>query len=558
MDSAVQPPSGAPAAAPEAARAEVAEMLRALDRTLRTHLLYSGFGPTLDRFVEQLRERFERLWDAHPHVTVAVEEHGIAWEGETAYQDDERDNLAFLLYKDGLRELAFYPGFEREDLGAFLERLARAQRARPDEDDLLTLFWEHDWLHFRYRYVEPLGEGVSLPSSAGGAAPPPAAPEAVREDAAVRPTVAPEDFREALYFLDEGELRRLEAELDAELARDLWVDVVNALFDRLEDGGPERQERVMRVLADVLPTLLGAGRLDTAAYVVGELVGVVTGGRELPPPVLRALRGLFDQLALPGTVEELVRTVEEAGTAVQQEALGQLLGYFPPVALGPLLRAGETSGSPVVRQTVRGAAERLGAAHRDHLAGLATDADPMVAAGAARLLGRLRVTAAAASLAALLKRPEAAVRLVAVEALQELRAASAAETLEGALDDGDRDVRIAAARALAALKYGPARGRMEALLDSKRLREADLTERIAVYEAYGQLAQADAVELLDRVLNGKSWLGRRESPETRACAALGLGKVRLPSAERALAKAAADPDPVVRSAVGRALRAQKQ
>ncbi|HEU4881843.1 MAG TPA: HEAT repeat domain-containing protein, partial [Longimicrobium sp.] len=115
-----------------------------------------------------------------------------------------------------------------------------------------------------------------------------------------------------------------------------------------------------------------------------------------------------------------------------------------------------------------------------------------------------------------------------------------------------------AARALATLRWAAARPRLEAALDSKRLREAELTERIAFFEAYGGLAGAEGVALLDRILNGKSWLGRRETGEMRACAALGLGRIRHPNAEKALAAAAADPDPVVRSAVGRALRTVRQ
>ena len=49
-------------------------------------------------------------------------------------------------------------------------------------------------------------------------------------------------------------------------------------------------------------------------------------------------------------------------------------------------------------------------------------------------------------------------------------------------------------------------------------------------------------------------VGHCETPEMRACAALGLGRIRHASAERALTAAAAEADPVVRSAVGRALR----
>jgi hypothetical protein len=102
---------------------------------------------------------------------------------------------------------------------------------------------------------------------------------------------------------------------------------------------------------------------------------------------------------------------------------------------------------------------------------------------------------------------------------------------------------VAAARALGTLRYAPARARLEAALDSKRLRDSELSERIAFFEAYGGVAGAEGVPLLDRVLNGKSWLGRRESGETRACAALGLGRIRHPAAEKALNAAAADADP---------------
>lgn len=555
----LDPPDADDAAhgADPAVRAEVQEVVRGFARALRTHLLYEGHSPALDKFVETLRERMAGLWERLPYLNVQVEEREILWEGISVLNaTDERENLAFLLYKDGVRELSFMPGFEGDDLDAFLALLARIHRLRLDQEDLLTLLWDHDWAHFRYRYVEPLGEGVQMPEARGSA---PAAVRAPRQDPAPLTTaVSPDDFREALYFLDDAEMRRLEAELRREMERDLWTDVLNALFDRLEDGTAERQALVVAIAGDLLPTLLGAGRLDKAAYMLGELVAIATSGRKLPPPVFRAMRGLFEQLARPETVAELVRIVEEAGDSVPREHLGALLGFFPPESLGPLLRAGESSASEPARAALMGAAERLAAPNPGALRGFAQDADPAVAAGAARLVGRLRVAEAGAEVARLLQRPDARVRLAAVEALTELRSPTATGALEPVLDDEDREVRVAAARALATLRWAPARARLEAALDGKRLREADLTERIAFFEAYGGLAGAEGVPLLDRILNGKSWLGRRETGEMRACAALGLGRIRHPAAERALGAAAADPDPVVRSAVGRALRTVRQ
>jgi hypothetical protein len=539
-----------------AARAEVQEVVRGFARALRTHLLYEGHSPALDKFVESLRERMASLWDRLPYLNVQVEEREILWDGAAVFTGEERDNLAFLLFKDGVRELSFMPGFEEEDLDAFLGILARIHRLKLDEEDLLTLLWDHDWSHFRYRYVESVSEGVKLPETTESAGQQRAS-YAPAEDPAPVQSVTTEDFREALYFLDEVEMRRLEGEVQREMRRDLWSDVLNALFDRLEDGHADRQTQVVGISSDVLPTLLGAGRLDIAAYMLGELVKIATSGRKLPGPVFRGLRALFDQLARPETVNELVRIVEESGDGLPREHLGALLAYFPPESLGPLLRAGESSGSEAARAALLGAAERLAAPNPAALRGFAQDADPAIAAGAARLVGRLRVTEAGPDVARLLARPEPRLRLAAVESLQELRSPAASGALEGALDDEDREVRVAGARALAALRWTPAKSRLEAALDSRRLRDADLTERIAFFEAYGGLAGPEGVGLLDRMLNGKSWLGRRESGEMRACAALGLGRIRHPAAEKALTAAAADPDPVVRSAVGRALRTLK-
>jgi HEAT repeat protein len=523
-------------AAPESLRLEVLEVVRGFGKALKVHLLYEGAGPALERFVETLRSRMGALWERMDHLTVGIEEHDVVWEGVSVWTAEERgEDLPFLLYKDGVRELSFYPGFEKDELVHLVNLLAHIHRLRRDEDDLLTLLWEHDWLHLRYRYVEPLSEGV-VPPVPSGEAPKPVDPrryeEPEPEPPSVVSSVSREDFQEALYFLDEVELRRLEDELRLEERRDLWRDVLNALFDRLQDGDGPRQEHICTILSDILPTLLGAGRLDVAAYLLGELVAVATSGAQFPPGVLRTIRGLFDQLARPETVAELVRIVEEGGPGVSEGALAQLFGFFPPEALGPLLHAGETSSSPALRASIMTAA--------------------------ARLLGRLRVQTAAGEVARLLTRPEVAVRLTAVEALAEIRSPNGAGALETALEDADREVRVAAARALAAIRYAPARAKLEAALDGKRLREADLTERIAFFEAYGAIAGEGGVGLLDRMLNGKNWLGRRETGEMRACAALGLGRIRHPAAERALAGAAADADPVVRSAVGRALRTLKQ
>ncbi|MDB4884574.1 MAG: hypothetical protein JWN79_12, partial [Gemmatimonadetes bacterium] len=117
-----------------------------------------------------------------------------------------------------------------------------------------------------------------------------------------------------------------------------------------------------------------------------------------------------------------------------------------------------------------------------------------------------------------------------------------------------RDVRVAAVRALQSRAYRPVLPRLESIVRGKSIREADLSEKMAVFEAYGALCGDAGVAGLDATLNGKSLFGRREDSELRACAAIALGRVGSPAAQEALRKSAAEKDVVVRAAVTRALR----
>jgi hypothetical protein len=62
------------------------------------------------------------------------------------------------------------------------------------------------------------------------------------------------------------------------------------------------------------------------------------------------------------------------------------------------------------------------------------------------------------------------------------------------------------------------------------------------------------VQFLDSILNGKGLFGNREDAETRACAAIALGRVGTKKAQEALQRAGAEKDVVVRNAVNRALK----
>jgi HEAT repeat protein len=128
------------------------------------------------------------------------------------------------------------------------------------------------------------------------------------------------------------------------------------------------------------------------------------------------------------------------------------------------------------------------------------------------------------------------------------------QMLERALIDEDREVRIVAVRALGARNARAALPRIEAAIKGRELRESNLTEKMAFFEAFGLLCGDAGVPLLDSLLNSKGFMGKKDDSEIRACAAMALGKINTTKAADSLNRAAGEKDVIVRNAVSRAIR----
>jgi HEAT repeat protein len=546
--------------------APVRDLIVTLGKALRAYQLYDENNPVRQRFLQSLRQAFLSLWTDAERLTVLVEEDRILLGGEAVYRSEDRnDSLAFLFYKDGIREITFLPGLETEELERFLSVLQKARRLTPEGDDLLTVLWDEELQYFRYQYVDLLAEGVYVPEPGDVAEEDllqevlegELAEEDQEEEEEQPQTVRQDEFNPTLYALDEREMEQIRSELHKETYRDLRGDVLSALFDRLEEPErPDRQMEILGILETLLPTFLSRGGLTAATRLLEELRQLESKAGVFDETRAARARAILDAMSSREAVEELIQALYEGSIRATPEQLSAFLGYLRAGAIPTLLRAAETvehkALQTVLRSSVRGIAEL----NRSAVVRLLAAPDPVVAAGAARLAGDVQIAEAGPSLAGLLAHADASVRLAAVEAAQSLRASTVAGALVHSLDDPEREVRIAAARALGDLRYEPAVKELGNALATAGIRDADISEKVAFFEAFALVAGEGGVKKLDKILSQKGFLGRREPSEIRAAAALGLGKIPGEAAHAALLKARQEHDPVVRSAVNRALRSE--
>jgi HEAT repeat protein len=545
---------------PEHARVE--ELLRLFGKAARTHQLYLPNNPVYKTAHDALRAAFAPLWALTDEIALSFSESEVKWEGETVLEEPLRgsDSLPWLFYKDGVRELRMLRGFEVDEIDRLLDILQRVRKASPDEDDLLTLLWEGDFLYLRYRYVD-LSQEATVPLADGGEAIAASDEETREAVASAQAEVAREgvvnmsDFDGTLYFLDEKEIEYLQSEVRREYDSDLRQNVVSVLLDIFEtQQQPAIRDEVAEILDGLMLHMLSAGQFHNVAFLVREALVAVVRAPELQQEQRDRLAELPSRLSSPEALSQLLQSLDESPELPPADDVLELFEQLRGPALGTVLDWLGRLQNPRLRPLLEQAAGRLAAQNTAELVKLILSPTHHVSLEAIRRAGSLQSPAAVAPLARVLAERAGDLRLAGVQALNEIGSPGALQALERAVEDSERDVRIATLRAIQARSYRPALARLETVAKGKAVRDADLSEKMAVFEAYGTLCGDGGVSYLDGMLNGKTMFGRREDAEMRACAAIGLGRVKSPSAVAALQKAALEKDVVVRNAVSRALR----
>lgn len=566
---------------------QVEELMQFLAKAQRAQQLYLPNNPVYQKALENLRESFRKVWEATDDLVLDVGEHELRWEDNVVYSQPNRsESFAWVFYKDGVRRLTLLPGIEDAEITGLLEvvQKARALQAE-DNDDLLTLLWEKDFQRIQYVFQE-IGADTGLPlepddgvkaatdpyhvrkgiaedtgerppaepsaeaaEGGGGEAPPPKRPGIVRT----------EDFDTTLYFLDEREIEYIRTAVAEEYSQDIRRNVLAMLFDvmELQPYATVRTE-LISIMENFLPYLLGAADFASVAYVLRESKAVTQRARELLPEHREALGRLAQRLSEEQALSQLLQSLDEAAVHPAQDELTELFGELRPEALPTLFAWLSRLNNARVRDVVEAAVQRLAVANAPTVIQALNAPEPNTVIAAARVSGRMKIAPTVPGLAQALGNPEALVRVAVVTALAEIATPSAVQALEKGLDDADREVRITSVRVISQHRSKTALPKITAVVQGKSPRQpSDLTEKMAFYEAYGTMVGDAGVPVLDAILNSGGFLKRKEDANTRACAAMALGRIGTQAAKDVLNKAANDKEPLVKSAVNRALRGDR-
>ena len=540
--------------------AVIEALVRSLVKALRAVQLYLPNNPMYEQALKSVTAAFEEAWRVTTELPLDINDSEIRWEEDVVYsQPSKSESVAWMLYKDGVRGVKFFPGVEQDEIVRFLVVVNRIRTLPPDaEDDLLTLLWQEEFKYLRYSAIEAQDDDAGTIERTGEEEAPPA--ESVRRDVqqevadAAHNFVSVDDFDAGLYRLEPDEVAYLKSELAREYGQDLRPNVLAILFDIFEaQKDPEVRTEVIEIMDQFVPHLLAAGDPTSVMYVLRESRVIRKRAEELHEDHARALEELPAKLSDPETFGRLMQALEDGGEGLGDEELEHLFA-----GLRHTVFEGALEWLPRVNKRMRSLLEdallKMAIAKPEVLtSALGADQDEVVGM-AVRFARTLALPVVVPHLGRLFEHPDTKLRAEVVKVLDVYGTPEAMNELEHALKDQNREIRIAAVRGLAKHGHVGVLATLEPMVVDGGLKDADLTEKKAFFEAYGVLAGPSGIEQLMIMLLPRGFMRRKEDPKNRACAAMALGTIGTDEALEALKQAGRDKDPLVRNAVNQAIR----
>jgi hypothetical protein len=542
---------------PPSERASANKICTQLHQAYRGLRLYPADHPS----ARQALDGLAKTVSSHVHecgpLSLQVEETRLVYDEEHVYSFAEsRDNLAFLMFRDGIRSFSFHPGLEKAELGSFVDCLAHADDLADIEHDLATAFWEQDFVHIDYQVADPFLGGEVLREGTVDALRDTVLRRldevALADELPAEPSGAVLSAVEPMQ-VDPGSLTLTQTEIEetertvAE-SSDALEDFIVVLLEMVCDESQSANDdlALIRSLSAVVDHQLENGNLESLCLVLGRLREFEQQGRCLP--------GLVESVVGEAvTAQRLGALLERSGQAKEEDAgqVERFLGLVLPGALPAVLELLVATDDRAVRKTLLAALETqedLSA----HIWPLMRDMRWYVVRNAVQLMAGSPDLELPVRLEKLLGHPDARVRREVVRTLDTLESTRSVPGLLKALDDEDSSVRTLAARGLGRHGGSGQQATLLAHLESGGFDTRPAEEVGAFFLAFAALVGEKAVSVLD-----KFWRRRhlRVRPlSTRLAALQALGTVGSPEAERILKEAARSREAHVRQAAARALQ----
>lgn len=566
--------------------AEVKNIMASLAKTGRSFKLYSRNNEIIVKFIGELYDKITAFLEKRDSLVFAIRPTQFLYSEEPVYENDDRsESFAFKLYKDGVRQLAFYQGLDKRELIDIIDIIStNFDSFQYADEDIVTLLWKHDFDKISYVVVEAFAEDVTEEEKAEYKAdidaivnlvktdsPPENAIRAARlsvddiiiaqqreekdDDLLSAPPFTPSTAGN-IFAVSEAEFQRIAGELqnmETQSSVDDMVEVVFEIFEQEEKL--EDIDDLVEVVLQLLDTYILSGDLRRVNALLKRL-------RFLEKPEYAPsfrFRGVIAQIFTKlSDANRLQQVMVHLNNNTIKGAQGDVFTFFslqdPRVVPASLDLLGEIQAVQTRRLVVdsmillaKGRPEHFAARLRSDKWFVVTD---MLYAlgkmGGERALPYLLETFA--------NTDHPRVRQEVVASLRKYHTPEVREMMLNALDDADPQVRTHALRHLANARDVTAIPILTERMNRKEFQDAPLEEKKRYFTALAMIGGAQLLPMFRDHLTTRGLLNKIHLDEMRAGAAAALGIVNTPEAIQILESGMQSTNKAIRESCTEVLR----
>jgi hypothetical protein len=539
-------------------------------KTFKAIRFYPPDNPTIKGFRDQLFKKFQYFLNRYPSFFLQIGEFALSFKDRILYENrDPKSSLAFLLYKDGLRELRFVRGLEEWEVQGLMDVIRGSEHINEMEDDLVTLVWEKDFVHISYLATDEFLEDtpIFIPENV----------EQFRSKLIFKPlaynvqvdlldeeepdldrllsrTVNEAPLRDRNVFsLTLEEMDRLRNEVGNEIDPTFVFNTADILFEIL---GLEHEKEPFQVTANliskILDGLLTLGEFQKASDLLKRLY-IMIKTYELKDWQVESIHRLIDNAGDEVRVERIGKVLERE-TGIRLEDVNDYLILLQQNSIKPLIKLlGELKNSKT-RRVVCDALSEIGKNAIELFTPFLDDRRWYLVRNITYILGRIGKEKALPHLQKAFNHEELRVRREAVQALGLIGGPKAISLLIKALVDKDGRIRAMSAMNLGKMGRNIGLAALLEVVQSKDFQKKEPAEMKAFLDAVGMVGSNEALPVLQQMLERKSLFGMGKKDDVRFGAANALAMIGTPEARAVLEKGSASKEESIRNACQQASR----
>ena len=534
--------------------ASVKRLLTLLDKTAKSSRTYGSANPVAQKFFHELFEGLTAHLATYSKLAFLIQRSELYFNGEVVYrseQDSSNESVAFKLYADGIRELAFLEGLAAEDLSFLLDSLWGSLESEEDDDDIVTRLWSKDLSTITMVTAEEVakastgGDVFELPTAGVMEAPESNLRDLLdREQAKTRretggnrpsgdkPAGRAGRFQsgQAGYEVSDKELAELAKEVEAESARDNMTYLLDMLTAILaSEKSPVILTKLLDLWGNVLDTLAAQGKWTVLDSVLGLLHVSAEVRPDLGDDHKKQLAALLDNLGRSERVKMIETHLNKIPDATT-EGLPAVLLSMTPAAVPALCALLANLETPAHQAIVSEALETLAKDQPDHVLRGLSDRRPRYVKNLLAILLKWNNPRFADAVEKLVRYPDIQVRKEVVRAIGIFRPNGNGTKLIAFLNDSEESVRFAALKLLMTGQYKAPYSTWSPLVSADTFMDRTFGEKRAVFQAVRATSGDEVIPFFASLITERSWTNRKNKEELAALAAETLGKLPTPAA----------------------------